>query len=98
MDTSIQQTILIALFVIALFAFSRSILRLCLSLFVSVSSIILAVVSLVCCVLLIFFVAAPTVVITCYVVGQIADGKGTHSKLVEQVCDIHPPRSESRRY
>jgi hypothetical protein len=98
MSITEQQTILAILTAVSLFVFSRQILRLCLSLFVSVSSIILAVVSLVCCVLLIFFVAAPTVVITCYVVGQIANGKGTHSRVVEQVCDIRPPKSMSNRY
>lgn len=88
MNITDTQTLYIIGIVLFLMLFSRSILRLCVGFFVSVSSLMLAVFSLVCCVLLIFVIAAPTVVLTCYVVGKAANGKGTHSRLVEQLCDV----------
>lgn len=94
--------LLIAASILSLFLFSRQILRLCLGLFVSVSSIILAIVAIVCCTLLIFIVAAPTLFLTCYVVGQVADGKPTNSRLIESVCNAEGSHkhnvSTSRKY
>ena len=94
MITIDNQTLSIILAIVILLVFNKQVLRLCLGLFVSVSSIILAVVSVVLCALVVFFVAAPTTVLTCYLLDKVSDGrKTTNSTVVQDFCGIKPTRS-----
>ena len=87
-----NQTLSIILATVTLLVFSKQILRLCLGLLVSVSSIVVAVVSVVLCALLVFFVAAPTTVLTCYLLDKVSEGKQTtNSTVVQDFCGIKPP-------
>lgn len=98
MNMSEHQSLIAVFVLLGLFVFSRQILRLCLGVFVSVSSIMLAVISVVVCALLIFVVAGPTVVLTCYVVGQASEGKQIHSPLVNKLCASDSTKHHSQKY
>lgn len=88
-----NQTISIILATVALLVFSKQILRLCLGLVVSVSSIVLAVISVVLCALVVFFVSAPTTVLTCYLLDKVSEGRQTtNSTVVQDFCGIKPPQ------
>jgi hypothetical protein len=93
-----NQSLYIILSVIALVVFSRAILRICLGLLLSVASITISLVSVVLCVVLIFAVGAPTCVLTCYLADSLTKGRGTDSKLIQQVCGLKPRRVVTEKY
>ena len=98
MSTIDNQSLYTILAIVSLLVFSRAILRLSLGLFVSVASITISLVSVVLCVLLVFAVAAPTCVITCYIADSVSKGKGTDSKLIQQICGLKPRTVTTEKY
>lgn len=77
-----------ALIVLCLILFSRQILYVCLSLFVSTVCIVLALVSIVVCSILIIVVAIPTATFTCFVARKEANSAVAQWSFVQQMCDL----------
>lgn len=89
-----NQTIYITLAVLASLLLSKQILHLCLSLFLSITSVTITVVSIFVCLVLMLVVLGPASVLTCYFVGKIDQTKGnTSSTFVYDVCGIKPHKA-----
>lgn len=98
MDTiTFENSCYVVLAVLVLLICSRQILNLCLGLFVSIASIIMAIVSVVVCALMIFFIGLPTVTLTCYAVAKVSNGQGTESELVRDMCGIGSSKSTQHK-
>jgi len=82
------QTWHIVLCVAGALLFSRQILKVSMSLFLSVSSLVVALLSLVLCSILVIVILFPTVIVTCMFASDVAGGKPTNSDLLNSVCRI----------